>query len=204
MQKPIQIYCMALQDRSDRVRWLLEELNIPYENHFLNRSKGELNTAEYRKLNPMGRVPTIIDNETVLFESVGIGIYLADKFGLGQLAPKMDSIERGEYLQWMVFSVASLECVVAKMFTLDGKSEAEKNEILKYVKDQCEILKKPLEATLSKQEYLLKSGFSAADIMMAAVIPGARDYLMTPGSAIEKYMKKMMDRPAAKKVEVFA
>lgn len=201
--KPVQIYCMALQDRSDRVRWLLEEMGTPYENHFLKKAQGEMNAPEYRKLNPMGRVPTIIDDGITLFESVGICLHLADKYGAGKLAPQGTGKERAEYLQWMVFSVGSLECVVAKMFTLGGKTEAQKEEILQFVKEQCEILKKPLNETLSKQDYLLSSGFSAADIMMAAVIPGARDYLMESGSPIERYMQRMMERPAAIRVKVF-
>ena len=40
---PIKIYSMALQDRSDRVRWLLEELHVPYENIFLKKKNGEMN-----------------------------------------------------------------------------------------------------------------------------------------------------------------
>lgn len=200
----IQIYCMGKQDRSDRVRWLLEELGVQYQDHFLSRKKGELSTTTYRKLNPMGRVPTIVDGETTLFESVGISLYLADRYQLKvKLAPDLNSLERGHYLQWMVWSVASLEAVVARMFTFDGKSESEVNEIKKYVSSQCEILKLALLPVLEKQEYILKSGFSAADIMLAAVIPGAWDYLVKGHPSIEKYMERLMSRPAAQKAQVF-
>jgi len=203
MKNKLQLYCMGLQDRSDRVRWLLEELGLEYEDHFLKKKAGMLNTPEYRRLNPMGRVPTLIDGDTVIYESGAVCTYLADKYIEKGLAPKWDSKERAEYLQWMFFSVASLECVVARMFTFAGKSEAEIEMIKTQVKEQCEILKIPLNKTLEKQDYLLKSGFSAADIIMAAVIPGASDYLMEPGSPIAKYMERMMARPAAIKVKVF-
>lgn len=202
--KPIQIYSMAYQDRSDRVRWLLEELQIPYENIFLKKKNGEMNTAEYRKLNPLGRVPTIVDNNTVIHESAAICLYLADKYqDKIKLAPELNSSERAEYLQWMVFSTATLECVVAKMFYLEGKSDEVRNAELSYIKEQCEILKLAIEPLLQKQEYFLKSGFSAVDIMMAAVIPGARDFLAPAGSATDKWLLKMMGRPLAKKVKVF-
>lgn len=203
MKKPIQLYCMAKQDRSDRVRWLLEELEIPYKDHFLNRSNGELNTESFRKLSPTGRVPVIVDQETVVFESASVCLYLADQYSEKNLAPKINSAERAAYLQWMVFSVASLETAVAKMFTFKDKSETEIAQIKKAVQAECEILKLALNSVLEKQPYLLKSGFSAADIMMASVIPGAADYLMTSGSAIEKYMQNLMKRPAAMKAEVF-
>jgi len=200
---PIHIYCMANQDRSDRVRWLLEELEVPYVDHYLSKKKGELQNADYLKLNPMGRVPTIVDDQVTLFESGGICLYLADKFMEKGLAPRLDSPERGAYLQWMVFSVASLECVVAKMFTFAGKSEQQIEEIKEHVRSQCQILKKPLNQALSQRPYLLSSGFSAADIMMAAVIPGAWEYLVDPGSPLEHYMQRLMSRPAAIKTKVF-
>ncbi len=203
MTKPIELYCMALQDRSDRVRWLLEELELPYQNHFLKKAQGDLDSKDYRKMNPMGRVPTLIDQGTVIHESAAICLYLADKYRTKKMAPSLDSPERAAYLQWMVFSTASLECIVARMFTLQGKTEAQKNDILQTVQEQCAILEKPLNAVLSQQDYLLASGFSAADIMMAAVIPGASEYLMKPGSAIAKYMERVMQRPTAIKAKVF-
>ncbi|MFN8845215.1 MAG: glutathione S-transferase family protein [Bdellovibrionales bacterium] len=200
----VHIYCMGLQDRSDRVRWLLEELQVPYENHFLSRKKGELNTDEYRALNPMGRVPTIRDQDLVLHESVGICLHLADRYQAHQkLAPEINSHERALYYQWMVFSVGSLEAVVARMFTFQGKSENEINQIKQQVQEQCEIFKKVLNPILSKQEYILPSGFSAADIMLSAVIPGAWDYLVKNNPPIEKYMDRLMSRPCAVKAKVF-
>ncbi|MBC7467223.1 MAG: glutathione S-transferase family protein [Bdellovibrio sp.] len=203
MSKPIQIYAMAKQDRSDRVRWLLEELNAPYEDHFLKKSAGEMQSPQYLKLNPMGRVPTIVDGDTVVYESGAVCLYLADKFIEKGLAPKLDSAERAAYLQWMVFSVGSLEAVVARMFTFAGKTDSQVAEIKTQVQEQCTILKLALNSVLQKQDYLLASGFSAADIMMAAVIPGAAEYLMEDGSAIKKYMDRLMKRPAAVKAEVF-
>lgn len=204
LEQPLKIYCMGLQDRSDRIRWLLEELGVPYEDQFLKRKKGELKTPEYLKLNPMARVPTLVNGNEVLFESIGIALHVADRFqAIKSLAPALTHPDRGAYLQWMVWSVGSLECVVAKMFTLDGKSEAEKNEIIEHVRSQCEILKKPLVQTLEKQEYILKSGYSAADIMLACVIPGAWDFLVKDTPALERYMEKMMKMPAALKGKVF-
>lgn len=200
--KSIDIFCMANQDRSDRVRWLIEELQLPYKDHYLNRKAGDMNTAQYRKLNPMGRVPTIIDGDTVLFESGAICLYLADKHIDKGLAPHWNSPERGLYLQWMVWSVASLECVVARMFT-HVATEAEKVETHRFVKEQCEILKLALLPVLEKQDYILPSGFSAADIMLAAVIPGAWDYLVEPHPPIKRYMERLMNRPAAIKTKVF-
>jgi glutathione S-transferase len=199
----IQLYCMALQDRSDRVRWLLEEMKIPYTNHFLNKARGEMDTAEYRKLNPMGRVPTVVDGGLVLHESAAICMYLADKYSYGLLAPKIEETTlRAEYTKWMIFSVGSLECVVARMFTHVSSIEETKTTH-DYVQKQCELFKLVLNPILSKQEYILSSGFSAADIMLAAIIPGAHDYLVKDNPPMEAYMDRLMKRESALAAKVF-
>jgi glutathione S-transferase len=203
MTPSIQIYCMAHQDRSDRVRWLLEELGQPYTDVFLKKSAGELNTPAYRALNPMGRVPTLVDGSIVVHESAGICLYLADRYGYGKLCPRSENHqERALYNQWMTFSTGSLECVVARMFT-HVRTPEEKAVTHAFVEEQCNVFKKLLNPILEKQEYILSSGFSAADIMLGAVIPGAEPWLMANNPPIQNYMKRLMARPAAVKAKVF-
>ena len=199
----IKLYAMAYQDRSDRVRWLLEEMKVPYENIFLNKEKGEIDSPDYRALNPQGRVPTVVDGDLVLFESAAICISLADKYSHGTLAPKLEEIKlRAEYTKWMVYSTASLECVIARMFThVNTPTETEVTH--HYVKTQCEVFKNLLNPILSKQDYILSSGFSTADIMLGAVIPGAHEYLVKNNPPLESYMNRLMKREAAIRAKVF-
>lgn len=199
---PVEIYCMANQDRSDRVRWLLEELGIPHKSHYLSKKKGELQAPEYLKLNPMGRVPTIVDNGAIVYESAAICIYLADKYQNIKLAPDLNSSERGAYLQWMVWSTASLESSIARMFTHVSTPDL-KEQTHEEVKHQCANYVKAILPVLEKQDYILKSGFSAADIMLAAVLPGAWDFIVEPYPAIKRYMERLMKREAAIKTKVF-
>ena len=128
---------------------------------------------------------------------------LADKYSYGTLAPKMEETKlRAEYTKWMVYSTASLECVIARMFT-HVSNPKEARETHDYVKAQCEVFKLLLNPILSKQNYILSSGFSAADIMLAAVIPGAHEYLVAGNAPIENYMNRLMKREAAIKAKVF-
>ena len=203
MTTPIDLYAQGWQDRSDRVRWLLEEMQVPYTNHFLDKAAGELSTPQYKKLNPLGRVPTIVDGDIVMSESAAVCMYLADRYSYGHLCPKMEDIKlRAEYTKWMVFSVGTLECVIARMFTHVNTPE-EKKITHQFVKEQSEFFKMLLNPILEKQEYILASGFSAADIMLAAVIPGAQEYLVTNNLPIEKYMSRLMNRQAAINAKVF-
>ncbi|MBC7658936.1 MAG: glutathione S-transferase family protein [Chitinophagaceae bacterium] len=203
MSEKLHLYAMAYQDRSDRIRWLLEELKVPYVDHFLEKSAGEMDTPEYRKLNPMGRTPTLVDGDLVLWESAAVCLYLADRYGAGTLAPKFDNVKnRAEYTKWMVWSVGTLECVIARMFTHVSTPE-EKQATHAFNKQQAEIFKLVLNPILSKQDYILPSGFSAADIMLGAIIPGAEEFLVRGNPPLEAYMARLMKREAAIRAKVF-
>jgi len=203
----IKLYSMAYQDRSDRVRWLMEEIGLPYENIFLSTTPDwKISDPDYRLLNPMNRVPTIVDGNTTLYESAAICLYLADKYSYGKLAPTIDSPHRAQYLKWMASSVGTYEAVIARLFT-HMKSDLEKFQTRDYAAQQAEFWKKELLPLLSRQEYLLPTGFSACDIMMAAIIgnheaPGY-EFVAKGHPALESYIDRLTKREAAKRAKVF-
>ena len=205
--KKIKLYSMAYQDRSDRVRWLLEEMGVPYENHFLKTNDSwKIIEPNYRDINPMNRVPSIVDGNVTLYESAAICMYLADKYSYGKLAPTLDSPHRPQYLKWMVSSVATYEAAIARLFT-HTKTDLEKFQTKDYVLAQAEVWKKELLPLLTRQEYILPTGFSVCDIMMAAIIgnqdaPGY-EFVAKGHPAIENYIKRLELRDACKRAKVF-
>jgi glutathione S-transferase len=94
----------AAKSRSVRVRWLLEELGVPYEVKTLTFTPDSLKGAEYAKVNPLGRVPAIVDGDVTMFESGAIVEWLLEQYGQGRLAPKPGSPTRPAYLQWFHFA----------------------------------------------------------------------------------------------------
>ena len=72
--------------RASRPLWLLEELGEPYELVRCDYRDGGTRTAEYLAINPNGHIPTLVDGEIVVWESMAINLYLVRKFG-GPLAP---------------------------------------------------------------------------------------------------------------------
>ena len=70
----------APQTRATRPRWLLEELEVPYELIRISLAQGEQKKPEYLKIHPHGLVPALVDGGVTLFESSAICLYLADKF----------------------------------------------------------------------------------------------------------------------------
>jgi glutathione S-transferase len=88
------------------VRWMLEEVGVPYRTEIL--AYGPAMKAEsYRRINPMGKVPAIVHGETVVTECAAICAYLADAFPAAGLAPPL--AERGAYYRWLFFAAGPAE-----------------------------------------------------------------------------------------------
>ena len=108
MSKPITLYYHPYS-RASTVVWMLEEVQRPYELRFVDLKKGEQKQDPVITLNPMGKVPVLVDGEAVVTEVAAIGLYLADRYALGSLAPEPNAPERAAYLRWSVFPAAVIE-----------------------------------------------------------------------------------------------
>src|SRR5258705_12836566 len=106
----------ARMTRAGRPRWMLEETGAPYELVRLDLSRGEHKKPEYMKIHPHGSVPALDDGDLALFESAAICAYLADKFPEKRLAPPVGTPARGLYYQWIVYSMATMEPPILKVF----------------------------------------------------------------------------------------
>jgi GST-like protein len=93
-----------------KVALLLEETGIPYEVVPVDTFKGEQHTPEFRKINPNGKTPAIVDTEgfgdgqVTVFDSNAILLYLAEKSGKLLGRPS----DRGELLSWLMFVATGL------------------------------------------------------------------------------------------------
>ena len=97
---------------------VLEESGLPYEFIEVDISEDTERDPEYLKLNPHGRIPTLIFEDQVMIESAAISIYLADKHSHTQLSPPLDHPKRSQYLQWMVYLTNTLqETLLLKMYS---------------------------------------------------------------------------------------
>jgi len=81
---------------------MLEQVGAPYTFVPVDIS-GETRDPAYLKLNPHGRVPTLIVNGKPVFESAAICVWLADRYPQAGLAPAVDAEERALYMQWMMY-----------------------------------------------------------------------------------------------------
>ena len=93
----------APNSRAVRTVWLLEEIGMPYELERFELGQKEMRSPEYAKLNPNGRVPTLVDGDTTITESTAIAQYLAAKYA-PQLAPGATAENFATFLQWLNYA----------------------------------------------------------------------------------------------------
>jgi glutathione S-transferase len=144
--------------------WMLEELGVPFSVKTIDIRKGEQKEPAYLKLNPAGKVPTLTDGEVVVSENPAIAIYLADRYGYGTLAPKIDEPDRGPYLKWMVFSTAVVDPVATlheQKIDLPG---------FNFSFGAFDDMVRVLTGVLKDREYLLGRRFSAADVVLGGTL----------------------------------
>src|SRR5487761_2759593 len=94
--------------RGRMVRWMLEEVGVPYETVILDYAT-TLKTPAFRAINPVAKVPAIRHGRTVVTEVAAICAYLADAFPAAGLAPPPQSHDRGPYYRWLFFVAGPLE-----------------------------------------------------------------------------------------------
>ena len=77
--------------RAITTHWMLTELDVEHDQVIVDVQAGESRTPEYRAINPMGKIPTLVDDGVVVTEVAAICAYLADKYPDKGFAPPTDS-----------------------------------------------------------------------------------------------------------------
>lgn len=171
------------RSRASIVQWYLEELNLPYEFVLLDMAAGEHQQPEYLAINPVGKVPAIVDGDFQLWESGAIILYLAEKYGniSNSLA------ERSIMNQWILFANSTL----ATGLFVEASREKETPKLLT-----------PLNQMLASQPYMLGQEFTAVDIAigsMLAYVPMMLPIDLNPYPAVLDYIKRISERSAFQK-----
>ena len=189
------------RSRSARSLWALEELGVPYEH--LPMPTTDAKSPAHLKLNPNGHVPVLEDDGAVVWESMAINLYLADKYGRDSLFPS-DPAGRAEAYKWSFWAMTEVEPHLITIMR-NRVMNAPENRDEKAAQAAVEALKAPLNAleeSLKGKEYLLGKDFTIADLNVAAVmswIPMMKlDISSTPN--VQAWLNRCLGRDANKKV----
>jgi glutathione S-transferase len=187
------------QTRAVRVRWMLEEMNHPYELIRLDPRKDENDRPEYRALQPLGHVPVVVAGDKAIYESAAIVAWLADRHPEKKLAPPVDAPERGHYYQWLFFGMATVEPPLQQIFNHTRSFPEEKRvpAIVDQAKERFREVAAVVEKEMSSKPYILGDAFSAADVVLGGCINWGRAQKMLDGfPALRDYSTRLIERPA--------
>ncbi|HEY5680785.1 MAG TPA: glutathione S-transferase family protein [Pseudomonadales bacterium] len=171
----IRIYHVA-GTRSVRVIWLCEELGLPYEKVAVDFSPAYRATPEWRRLNPVGKVPVLVDDDVTMFESGAMVEHLLDRHGAGRLRPPPGTAERAAYLQWSWFAEATFARPLGEIVNhrREFPGESEIPAVLEEMSARAALCVQALDEALAGRQYLLGDEFTAADVMMGYSVLLAR------------------------------
>lgn len=179
--------------RARIVHWMLEEIGEPYRIEVLRFEKGEHKKPEFLAINPMGKVPTIVHNGTVVTEAAAICTYLADVFPAKKLAPGTQEPARGTYLRWLYFGAGCIEpALVDRMFS---RPMPDRPGALGY--GSYDDVLNALEIALTPGPFILGERFSAADVYIGSqIVWGLIVKALEPRDVFQKYIARFAERPA--------
>ncbi len=182
--------------------WVLEELALPYDRIDAGGDFGGLDDPTYLAMNPHGKVPTLRDGETVVWESDAIIRYLAARYGEGRLWPE-DPAERAQVDQWLAWANTSLYRDWIALFWICVRTPQDQQDSAEIDarRRRCAERYAFLDERLATQPYVIGDRLSLADIAMGMTLyrwyemPFDRDRLVS----LEAYYARLRQRPAYRK-----
>ena len=177
--------------RSQRILWLLEELNIPYEiRHYARDAVTNLAPEALLEVHPLGKSPLIEDAGKIIFESAAIVEYLCERHGGGQLVPARGTDAHIRYLEFMHFAEGSaMTPILLNLYTARlGEAAA---PLHPRINQQLESHFAFMEDSLNATGWFVGDSLTGADIMMsfpaeAAVKMGRAANLPNLAAFVEK------------------
>jgi len=183
--------------RSQRVLWLLEELELDYRIETYQRdAETSLAPPELLAVHPLGKSPVLTDGDETVIESGAIIDYIVRRHGDGRLAPRPGSSEHEHYLQWLHYAEGSaILPLMLKMYTgrlpdggaaLQPRIDSELDNHLGY-----------MNAALDGCDWFVADTFSAADVQLSFVPQIARLlYTLDPFPNLQGFLDRIHARPA--------
>lgn len=198
--------------RSQRVLWLLEELELPYE---IKRYKRDPQTmlapTSLREVHPLGKSPVITDGKLTLAESGAIIEYLIERYGNGRLVPAIGTLEHLRYTYWLHYAEGSAMPPLLLKLIFD---QIEKNPMPFFVRPIARTIVSRvkssfiepqigqhldyMEAELGKSTWFTGNEFTAADIQMSFPLEAAvaRGGLNASRPKLMAFLNRIHTRPA--------
>ncbi|MGO4378264.1 glutathione S-transferase family protein [Pseudoduganella sp. RAF19] len=178
----------------------LKEIGVPYELVEVDLEGGQQRSPEYLRLNPDGRVPTMVVEGKPLREAAGLMMILADRHPDSGLAPQSGTLAHAEWTELMMWMVYNLAVPFREWFyPSDIGCSKDQPAVMDALRKKIETGFSALDARLSAGgPYLLGEQFSGADLMLTMYMRWSRNMPRpaTEWPALKKYADMMRARPS--------
>lgn len=188
---------------------LLQELGVPFEKILVDTGTGAHRSEAYRKLNPNGLIPTLVDGDLVLYETAAICLHLCDTHPQAGLAPALGTVERAHFYKWLIWLTNTLQSTLIVYFYTDRwmnpGNDAGVAELKSHAEAKVGLMLDQLDAELARLEktharpWLLGADFSAVDIYAMMLCRWTRNFASSPArhrAHLGPYLQRVLARPA--------
>ncbi len=199
----IDLYTVATAN-GQKASIMLEEVGLPYRTHVIDLMKGQHKSPDYLAINPVGKVPAIIDHDTggdpvTVFETPAILIYLAEKTGM--LMPS-DPAARAQMFIWFSVICAGVSPAFTGQFIFGTMAPEKIPYAIQYFDGEVARFLTALDGRLAKADYLAGDAYSIADVIAypvaATSVPRLKDGI-APYPNLKRWADLVAQRPAVQR-----
>ncbi len=184
--------------------FVLEALGVEYQLCFVDRKSNAQKSSTYIRLNPTGRIPTLVKDKLAIFESAAICLWLAESHPEARLIPQKDTPCRAEFHQWLMYLTSTLQAELMIYFypeklcpipqAIESISQNQQNKITDCLRT--------LNQALDNKQYLVADQLSVCDYFLLMLLIWA-DELDTPPLKFEnlkRFLHNMFKKPSIARV----
>jgi len=183
---------------------VLAHIGAPFELALVDRKADAQKSSGYLKLNPAGRIPTLVDGDTVLFESPAICLYLAEQHMDAGLAPAPGSPHRAKFLQWLMYLTNTLQAdYMVYCYPAKHTADAAGAKAVKAAHgDRVAANLKILDEALAGHTYLVGDTVTICDYFLLMLCIWASDMPTPPQSFphLGAYLKRLARQDVVNRV----
>lgn len=152
--------------------FVLEQLGVDYRLVLVDRKIEAQKSADYLRLNPAGRIPTLVDGELVIFESAAICCYLGEQHPESKLVPSVNAPERAHFLQWLMYLTNTLQAELMVYFYPE-KHTTDNSGVQAIVAAQIQRITACLallDSALEERKFLIGESISVCDYFLLMLL----------------------------------
>lgn len=189
---------------------VLEELGVPFERVFVDRTRDAHKAPEYLRLNPNGRIPVLVDGELVVYETAAVVLHLCDTHPQAGLAPPLGTAQRAHFYKWIAWLTNTLQATLMTWFYPERWVAGGDAEAAAQVKARAQasvaLLLEQVQAQVegSGGPWFLGAEYTALDPYVFTLCRWTRNFPQGERArerpALGAYLQRVLERPAVQRV----